>query len=270
VDVLMVTTAKGKWTFPKGLVDVTETSRSTAHKEVLEEAGVKGTLYEDSYPPKFRIVKKDWGSIEVEVTVFKMLVSSILATDDEEWPVSCVAAGGGSRTGASCHRSSHERQSPGAALEHGSHTRTHGGVDVSLTSLVRAGHPPIQDIRTGPAPPLPRADSTTKQSPVCHKPHSDGSRSGWKRASHEGRRATSTGLTGRGAAQEDEERSRNFRERAWVPLLAAMGALGERIDPEGSKGKNRLAKKGFQVAKTAARVEVMSVLRELRTLQRKD
>jgi hypothetical protein len=49
-----------------------------------------------------------------------------------------------------------------------------------------------------------------------------------------------------------------------------MGALHERMDPEGSKGKNRLERKGFQVAKTAARMEVMSVLRELRTLQRAD
>jgi ADP-ribose pyrophosphatase YjhB (NUDIX family) len=123
VDVLMVTTAKGKWTFPKGLVEVNETSRSTAHKEVLEEAGVKGTLYEDSYPPKFRMVKKDWGGIECEVTVFKMLVTRILAADDQEWLVSGVAAAHARVT----HGSRHGPQSQRTALQHGSHTRTRGG-----------------------------------------------------------------------------------------------------------------------------------------------
>jgi hypothetical protein len=44
----------------------------------------------------------------------------------------------------------------------------------------------------------------------------------------------------------------------------------ERVDPEGGAGKNRLGSMGFQVAKTVAQVEVLSVLRELRTLQRKD
>ena len=42
----MVTTMKGKWTFPKGLVDVGYTDDEIAIKEALEEAGIRGTLLE--------------------------------------------------------------------------------------------------------------------------------------------------------------------------------------------------------------------------------
>lgn len=47
VEFLLVTSKKGKWIFPKGIVDPGETAPSTALKETREEAGIEGRLHEE-------------------------------------------------------------------------------------------------------------------------------------------------------------------------------------------------------------------------------
>ncbi|SRR6266540_445986 len=44
IEFLLITTAKGNWIFPKGIVDPGETPQETALKESEEEAGVGGKL----------------------------------------------------------------------------------------------------------------------------------------------------------------------------------------------------------------------------------
>lgn len=69
VEVLMVTTAKGNWTFPKGLVDVGLTQDEVAAKEVLEEAGAKGRLLRRQPYRSFCYTKHEWNNTICEVTL---------------------------------------------------------------------------------------------------------------------------------------------------------------------------------------------------------
>ena len=43
-EILLITTRKGKWTIPKGIIDLGETPEETAAKEAFEEAGVRGQI----------------------------------------------------------------------------------------------------------------------------------------------------------------------------------------------------------------------------------
>ena len=74
----------------------------------------------------------------------------------------------------------------------------------------------------------------------------------------------------RAVAAEAQAEERNSVLVGLDARFAEWCVSQERVDPEGGAGKNRLGSMGFQVAKTVAQVEVLSVLRELRTLQRKD
>lgn len=44
IEFLLITTRKGKWSIPKGIIDPGETPEETATKEVLEEAGAVGRV----------------------------------------------------------------------------------------------------------------------------------------------------------------------------------------------------------------------------------
>ena len=49
VEFLLVLTNSGKWTFPKGCIDVRGTGRETALREALEEAGAVGDIAQEPF-----------------------------------------------------------------------------------------------------------------------------------------------------------------------------------------------------------------------------
>ncbi len=77
-EILLITTKKGKWTIPKGIIDPGETPPETAAKEAFEEAGVLGEI-EDGVIGCFEYRK--WGE-ELTVDVFLMRVEETV--DDFE------------------------------------------------------------------------------------------------------------------------------------------------------------------------------------------
>lgn len=74
---LITSIRKGRWQFPKGLIDPGETALETAQKESLEEAGLHGVI--DSEPLGSYEYRK-WDS-DLQVTVFLMRVTRA----DDEW-----------------------------------------------------------------------------------------------------------------------------------------------------------------------------------------
>ena len=86
-EVMMVTTAKGRWTFPKGLVERELTLEEACAKEVLEEGGVEGELR--GAGASFRYVKDDWGGpdgVVCEVHLFTLDVTVTYEQGDARWP----------------------------------------------------------------------------------------------------------------------------------------------------------------------------------------
>jgi len=87
----MVTTAKGNWTFPKGLVERGLSLGEACAKEVLEEGGVE-SLGQGSPRPTgatFTYVKDDWGGPEgvvCEVHLFTVDVDIQYEVGDARWP----------------------------------------------------------------------------------------------------------------------------------------------------------------------------------------
>lgn len=81
-EVLIVKTRKNKnWIFPKGIIEIGFSAKSSAEKEALEEAGVKGNLL-----PK-RIGKysyKKWGG-KCSVKVYGLEVDSIFDNYEEDF-----------------------------------------------------------------------------------------------------------------------------------------------------------------------------------------
>lgn len=71
----LITSRKGNWIFPKGIVDPGETVRDTALKEALEEAGLHGRILS---APLGQYKYSKWGK-RLVVTVLLMEVS---AADD--------------------------------------------------------------------------------------------------------------------------------------------------------------------------------------------
>jgi 8-oxo-dGTP pyrophosphatase MutT (NUDIX family) len=69
-EILLITTKKGKWAIPKGIIDPGETPQETAAKEAYEEAGVHGEV-EDGVIGTFEYRK--WGE-ELHVQVFLLRV----------------------------------------------------------------------------------------------------------------------------------------------------------------------------------------------------
>ena len=77
LEFLLITSQKGNWIFPKGIVDPGETPEETALKEALEEAGVSGKI---SGPSIGCYTIEKWGS-EWIVKVFLMEVDR----EDDVW-----------------------------------------------------------------------------------------------------------------------------------------------------------------------------------------
>ena len=46
IEVLLITTRKGRWIIPKGIIEPELSAAESAAKEALEEAGVKGEVSE--------------------------------------------------------------------------------------------------------------------------------------------------------------------------------------------------------------------------------
>jgi 8-oxo-dGTP pyrophosphatase MutT (NUDIX family) len=78
VEVLLVTTSAGRWTIPKGVVDLGSTARDSAVREAFEEAGVRGTAGTEPIG-SYRYHK--WGG-ECVVEVFLLDVDDIV----DHWP----------------------------------------------------------------------------------------------------------------------------------------------------------------------------------------
>ncbi len=79
VEVCMITSIrKGRWGFPKGIIDPGETAAETAIKEAEEEAGVRGHL---DLQPVGAYTYAKWGTT-LDVTVFLLEV----AETDDDWP----------------------------------------------------------------------------------------------------------------------------------------------------------------------------------------
>jgi len=76
-EYLLITSHKGNWNFPKGIIDPGETPEETALKESREEAGIGGRI---SGPPIGGYTYEKWDSL-CEVTVFLLEVES----EDPHW-----------------------------------------------------------------------------------------------------------------------------------------------------------------------------------------
>jgi len=73
----LITSRKGRWGFPKGIIDPGETAEQTALKEACEEAGLDGRIDQE---PLGSYRYRKWGT-ELEVTVYLMEVTSA----DDRW-----------------------------------------------------------------------------------------------------------------------------------------------------------------------------------------
>jgi phosphohistidine phosphatase len=76
-EVLLITSHKGNWIFPKGIIDAGETAEQTALKESREEAGIGGRIVG---PPIGSYTYEKWDAL-CEVTVFLLEVES----EDPRW-----------------------------------------------------------------------------------------------------------------------------------------------------------------------------------------
>ena len=76
--ILLVSTSKGNWTIPKGVVERHLTAAASALQEAFEEGGIRGTVREPSVG-SFEYEK--WGGT-CRVDVFEMDVTEVL----DHWP----------------------------------------------------------------------------------------------------------------------------------------------------------------------------------------
>ncbi len=79
IEVCLITSmGRGRWIFPKGVVDPGETHIITAHKEAREEAGVEGRILE---PSLGQYQDSKWNAA-LSITVFTMAVERT----HDHWP----------------------------------------------------------------------------------------------------------------------------------------------------------------------------------------
>ncbi|NLS96403.1 MAG: NUDIX hydrolase [Planctomycetaceae bacterium] len=81
LEICLITTRKGRWGFPKGIIDPGETPEQTALKEAEEEAGLSGKVNGKAIG-SYRYRK--WG-VELVCTMFLMKVTSIEDHWEESW-----------------------------------------------------------------------------------------------------------------------------------------------------------------------------------------
>jgi 8-oxo-dGTP pyrophosphatase MutT (NUDIX family) len=81
IEICLITTRKGNWIFPKGIIDPGETMEQAAAKEALEEAGIAGRIID---PPLGHYEYFKWGTT-LNVTVLLMEVLSVEDAWEEDW-----------------------------------------------------------------------------------------------------------------------------------------------------------------------------------------
>lgn len=79
LEFLIITSLKGNWIFPKGIVEPGETAEETAAKECLEEAGVRGRLLQ---PPVGTYQDQKWNR-ECSVELYLLEVDEHVEPWDE-------------------------------------------------------------------------------------------------------------------------------------------------------------------------------------------
>ena len=78
IQIVLISTIKGNWTLPKGVIDPGETPQETAIKEAWEEAGVEGEIEGIEFA---RFEQRKWGG-KCTIRVFILKVQAALDT----WP----------------------------------------------------------------------------------------------------------------------------------------------------------------------------------------
>lgn len=82
IEVLLIRTKKDKkWIFPKGIIETNLSSRDSAIKETLEEAGVIGELLEKKIG---KYSYKKWGG-KCIVNIYGMRVEKVLTVWEEDF-----------------------------------------------------------------------------------------------------------------------------------------------------------------------------------------
>ena len=80
IEILVVTTRKGNWTIPKGIIEDNHTPQESALKESVEEAGVWGIV---AYDKEGSYKYKKWGGTCM-VLVYKMKVTKVYTKWEED------------------------------------------------------------------------------------------------------------------------------------------------------------------------------------------
>jgi 8-oxo-dGTP pyrophosphatase MutT (NUDIX family) len=86
LEILLVNTSAGKWTFPKGRTDPSLSGSESAAREALEEAGAKGRIEEQhfgSYLDKKRVLGPDSQVREIMVAVYLFEVRSMISPEED-------------------------------------------------------------------------------------------------------------------------------------------------------------------------------------------
>ncbi len=80
IEILLITTRRGQWIVPKGIVEQELGARMSARREALEEAGVAGDV---DLPGLGEYTYKKWAGT-CRVQVFSMRVTEEFSTWDEQ------------------------------------------------------------------------------------------------------------------------------------------------------------------------------------------
>ncbi len=81
IEILLITTRKGRWIIPKGIIESGLSAAESAAKEALEEAGVMGKLDENEIG---NYSYEKWGGT-CHVRVFLLCVTKMLDTWEEQF-----------------------------------------------------------------------------------------------------------------------------------------------------------------------------------------
>jgi len=78
IKIVLVSTIKGNWTLPKGVIDPGDSPQEAAIREAWEEAGIEGEMDSHEFA---RFQQKKWEGT-CTIRVYRMYVNSIL----DSWP----------------------------------------------------------------------------------------------------------------------------------------------------------------------------------------
>ena len=78
IKIVLVSTIKGNWTLPKGVIDPGDSPKEAAIREAWEEAGIEGEMDPHEFA---RFQQKKWEGT-CTIRVYRMSVKSIL----DKWP----------------------------------------------------------------------------------------------------------------------------------------------------------------------------------------